>query len=100
MTQDLDIGRSVPRAELDQTRYPAAPGGERTAGRKPVRAATHQSSLMLLTLFVTCAVATVGWLWYGTITGKYGFQEFYQDGKAMIYGMKRCVTVVVVSMPN
>src|SRR5437762_3176726 len=39
-------------------------------------------------IFVTCAVATVGWLWYGTITGKYGFQEFYQDGKAMIYGMK------------
>ena len=28
-------------------------------------------------IFVTCAVATVGWLWYGTITGK-----------AMIYGMK------------
>ena len=28
-------------------------------------------------IFVTCAVATVGWLWYGTITGKYGFQEFY-----------------------
>jgi hypothetical protein len=29
----------------------------------------------------------IGWLWYGTATGKYGFNELYKDGKAMIYGL-------------
>lgn len=39
-------------------------------------------------IIVTGVVATIGWLWYGTLAGKYGFEEFYEDGKAMIYGMQ------------
>ena len=39
-------------------------------------------------IVITAVAATIGWLWYGTITGKYGFNELYKDGKAMIYGLK------------
>src|SRR4030095_897348 len=39
-------------------------------------------------IIITGVIATIGWLWYGTVTGKYGFNEFYQDGRAMIYSMK------------
>ncbi len=39
-------------------------------------------------IIITGIVATVGWLWYGTITGQYGFKELYQDGKTVLYGLK------------
>ena len=39
-------------------------------------------------VIITAVVATIGWLWYGTVTGKYGFNELYKDGKAMLYGFK------------
>ncbi|HEV8285650.1 MAG TPA: hypothetical protein VGQ09_15155 [Chitinophagaceae bacterium] len=39
-------------------------------------------------VIITGVIAIVGWLWYGTVAGQYGFREFYQDGKAMIYGMQ------------
>jgi hypothetical protein len=39
-------------------------------------------------VIITGIIAVVGWLWYGTVAGQYGFKEFYQDGKAMIYGMQ------------
>jgi len=39
-------------------------------------------------IIITAVVATIGWLWYGTATGKYGFNELYRDGKAMLYGLK------------
>jgi hypothetical protein len=39
-------------------------------------------------IIITAVIAAVGWLWYGTLAGKYGFKEFYQDGRAMVYGMK------------
>jgi hypothetical protein len=39
-------------------------------------------------IIITAVVATIGWLWYGTVTGKYGFNELYKDGKAMLYGFK------------
>src|SRR6478736_4593139 len=39
-------------------------------------------------IIITAVVATIGWLWYGTVTGKYGFSELYKDGKAMLYGLK------------
>jgi hypothetical protein len=39
-------------------------------------------------VIITAVVATIGWLWYGTVTGKYGFNELYNDGKAMLYGFK------------
>jgi hypothetical protein len=39
-------------------------------------------------IIITAVVATIGWLWYGTATGKYGFNELYKDGKAMLYGLK------------
>ena len=39
-------------------------------------------------IIITAVVATIGWLWYGTVTGKYGFNELYKDGKAMVYGLK------------
>jgi hypothetical protein len=39
-------------------------------------------------IIITAVVATIGWLWYGTVKGKYGFDELYKDGKAMIYGLK------------
>jgi len=38
-------------------------------------------------IIITAVVARMGWLWYGTATGKYGFNELYKDGKAMIYGL-------------
>src|SRR6478736_4668135 len=39
-------------------------------------------------IIITAVVATIGWLWYGTVAGKYGFSELYKDGRAMIYGLK------------
>jgi hypothetical protein len=39
-------------------------------------------------IIITAVVATIGWLWYGTIAGRYGFNELYKDGKAMLYGLK------------
>jgi hypothetical protein len=38
-------------------------------------------------IIITGVIATVGWLWYGTISGQYGFNEFYQDGKTVLYGL-------------
>src|ERR1044072_3454952 len=39
-------------------------------------------------IIITAVVATIGWLWYGTATGRYGFNELYKDGRAMLYGLK------------
>src|SRR5258708_1756780 len=39
-------------------------------------------------IIIAGIIAVVGWLWYGTAAGQYGFRDFYQDGKAMIYGMQ------------
>jgi hypothetical protein len=39
-------------------------------------------------IIVTAVIATIGWLWYGTATGKYGFSDLYKDGKAVLYGLK------------
>ncbi len=39
-------------------------------------------------IIITAVVATIGWLWYGTATGRYGFNELYKDGKEMFYGLK------------
>ena len=32
-------------------------------------------------VIITAVVAIVGWLWYGTVTGQYGFNELYRMGK-------------------
>lgn len=39
-------------------------------------------------IIVTGVVATIGWLWYGTVAGQYGFRELYQDGRTMFYGLQ------------
>lgn len=39
-------------------------------------------------IIVTAVIATIGWLWYGTATGKYGFSDLYKDSKAVLYGLK------------
>jgi hypothetical protein len=39
-------------------------------------------------IIITAVIATIGWLWYGTATGRYGFNDLYKDGKAMLYGLK------------
>jgi hypothetical protein len=39
-------------------------------------------------IIITAVVATIGWLWYGTVAGRYGFNELYKDGRAMLYGLK------------
>lgn len=39
-------------------------------------------------IVITGIVATIGWLWYGTVTGQYGFNELYQDGRTVLYGMQ------------
>jgi len=39
-------------------------------------------------IIVTAVVATIGWLWYGTVKGRYGFNELYKDGKAVLSGLK------------
>jgi hypothetical protein len=38
-------------------------------------------------IIVTAVIAVVGWLWYGTVNGQYGFEELYRDGRAVVYGM-------------
>jgi hypothetical protein len=39
-------------------------------------------------IIITGVIAIVGWLWYGTVKGQYGFKELYQDGKVVLYGMR------------
>ncbi|HEY0434050.1 MAG TPA: hypothetical protein VGC95_09270, partial [Chitinophagaceae bacterium] len=39
-------------------------------------------------VIITAVIAVVGWLWYGTINGQYGFKELYRDGKNVISGLK------------
>src|SRR5215467_3417534 len=39
-------------------------------------------------VIVTAVIAVVGWLWYGTVTGRYGFEELYRDGKNVLSGLK------------
>jgi len=39
-------------------------------------------------IIITGVIATIGWLWYGTVTGQYGFKELYQDGKVVLYGLQ------------
>lgn len=38
-------------------------------------------------VIITVVAATVGWLWYGTANGQYGFNELYQDGKTVFNGL-------------
>jgi hypothetical protein len=39
-------------------------------------------------ILVTAVIAIIGWLWYGSITDRYGFKELYQDGKVVLYAMQ------------
>jgi hypothetical protein len=39
-------------------------------------------------MIVTGIIAVTGWLWYGSATGQYGFNDLYQDGKSVLYGLK------------
>ena len=39
-------------------------------------------------LIITAVVAIVGWLWFGSVSGRYGFKELYQDGKVVLYAMQ------------
>jgi hypothetical protein len=39
-------------------------------------------------IVVTAVIAISGWLWYGSVTGRYGFKELYQDGKVVLYAMQ------------
>ncbi len=39
-------------------------------------------------VIITAVAAVVGWLWYGTVTGQYGFEQLYQDGKNVLSGLK------------
>lgn len=39
-------------------------------------------------VIITAVAAVVGWLWYGTVTGQYGFEELYRDGKNVVSGLK------------
>jgi len=39
-------------------------------------------------IVVTAIIAIVGWLWYGSVSGRYGFKELYQDGKVVLYAMQ------------
>ena len=38
-------------------------------------------------IIITAIAAVVGWLWYGTLTGQYGFAELYRDGKNVLSGL-------------
>ena len=39
-------------------------------------------------VIITGVAAVVGWLWYGTINGQYGFSELYKDGRNVLAGLK------------
>src|SRR5437773_5037157 len=39
-------------------------------------------------IIITAVIAVVGWLWYGTLQGQYGFAELYRDGKYVLSGLK------------
>ena len=39
-------------------------------------------------VIITAVAALIGWLWFGTITGQYGFKELYRDGKNVLAGLK------------
>jgi hypothetical protein len=39
-------------------------------------------------IIITAVAAVVGWLWYGTVTDQYGFEQLYRDGKNVLSGMK------------
>lgn len=39
-------------------------------------------------VIITAVFATIGWLWYGTVKGQYGFKELYRDGKTVLAGLK------------
>src|SRR5258706_15666768 len=47
-------------------------------------------------LIITAVIAIVGWLWYGSLTGRYGFKEIYQDGKVVLYAMQNNSNTKVV----
>src|SRR5258708_37399492 len=47
-------------------------------------------------VIVTAVVAIVGWLWYGSGTGRYGFKELYQGGKGGLYGMQNNLNTKIV----
>jgi len=47
-------------------------------------------------LIITAVVAIVGWLWFGSISGRYGFKELYQDGKVVLYAMQNNSNTKVV----
>ena len=39
-------------------------------------------------VIITAVAAVVGWLWYGTATGQYGFEQLYRDGRNVLSGLK------------
>ena len=39
-------------------------------------------------VIITAVVAVIGWLWYGTVTGQYGFKELYRDSKNVLAGLQ------------
>ena len=39
-------------------------------------------------VIITGVAAVVGWLWYGTISGQYGFSELYKDGRNVLSRLK------------
>jgi hypothetical protein len=39
-------------------------------------------------IIITGVIATIGWLWYGTLAGRYGFKELYQDSRTVLYGLQ------------
>ena len=47
-------------------------------------------------LIITAVVAIVGWLWFGSVSGRYGFKELYQDGKVVLYAMQNNSNTKVV----
>jgi hypothetical protein len=47
-------------------------------------------------ILITAVFAIIGWLWYGSLTGRYGFKELYQDGKVVLYAMQNNSNTKVV----
>src|SRR5215467_12050832 len=39
-------------------------------------------------VIITAVVAVIGWLWYGTVIGQYGFKELYRDSKNVLAGLQ------------
>lgn len=37
---------------------------------------------------ITAVISIVGWLWYGSVSGRYGFKELYEDSRVVLYAMQ------------